>query len=340
MSIRADRLFIPSDWKQWIAVNLLQGAPPDELAGILVREGFDEELARLEVDTAASHPYVEAGRSYARKVLKRDWVLHTQRISQKEFWPADVERRSGLSGEDFREHYCGCGRPVIVTDAISDWPALSLWDEQYLKDRGQGCTIQMQGRRESNPEYEQQKDRHRVECDFGEFITRVFQGGDSNDFYMTASNSTANSEILTRLSGDFEAPEPYADSSNSDGRMFLWIGPKGAFTPLHHDLTNNFMAQVHGRKRVRLISSTNLPLVYNHSHCFSKLELDNVDLERHPLFRDVLTYEVILEPGELLFLPVGWWHDVLSLDVSITVTMTNIHGTNDFTPFYRTQGEI
>ncbi|MBI1310271.1 cupin-like domain-containing protein [bacterium] len=340
MSIRADRLFIPSDWKRWIAVNLLGGSPPDELKNILVREGFEEELARLEVDTAANHPYLEAGRSYARKTAKRDWVLHTQRISQREFWPAEVEHRSGLTGEEFRERYCGCNRPVIVTDAISHWPALSLWNEDYLRQRGQGCAVQIQANRESNPDYEESKDRHRSSCEFGEFISRVFQGGTSNDVYMTASNSSANKEILSRLSDDFEAPEPYADASTGGGRTFLWIGPKGTFTPLHHDLTNNFMAQVHGRKRVRLISPANLPLVYNNRHCFSDLRIDEIDSQKHPLFRDVQIYNVILEPGELLFLPVGWWHDVLALDVSITITMTNIYGTNDFTAFYQTQGEI
>lgn len=33
-------------------------------------------------------------------------------------------------------------------------------------------------------------------------------------------------------------------------------------------------------------------------------------------------FEVMPEPGELLFVPVGWWHQVEALEPSISVTFT------------------
>jgi hypothetical protein len=42
----------------------------------------------------------------------------------------------------------------------------------------------------------------------------------------------------------------------------------------------------------------------------------------------------MLEPGELLFLPVGCWHFVEGLDVSITITFTNFKWDNDFLAAY------
>jgi len=39
---------------------------------------------------------------------------------------------------------------------------------------------------------------------------------------------------------------------------------------------------------------------------------------------------------DLLFLPVGWWHHVRGLEISITMTFTNFVFDNDFHSTYRT----
>jgi ribosomal protein L16 Arg81 hydroxylase len=44
--------------------------------------------------------------------------------------------------------------------------------------------------------------------------------------------------------------------------------------------------------------------------------------------------QVVLEPGQALFIPVGWWHHVRSLDVSISVSFTNFLAPNDYAPEY------
>jgi hypothetical protein len=54
----------------------------------------------------------------------------------------------------------------------------------------------------------------------------------------------------------------------------------------------------------------------------------------------VKIHDITLHPGELFFLPVGWWHHVRGLDVSITLTCTNFRARNDFASFYETYGEI
>ncbi|MNY67216.1 Cupin superfamily protein [compost metagenome] len=55
-----------------------------------------------------------------------------------------------------------------------------------------------------------------------------------------------------------------------------------------------------------------------------------IDLQRFPAMAGVPVLDCVLAPGEILFLPVGWWHFVEALDVSITVSATNFRWDNDF----------
>ena len=85
-----------------------------------------------------------------------------------------------------------------------------------------------------------------------------------------------------------------------------------------------FHAQVVGRKRWRLISPLQGPRLYNTNGVFSPIDLDAIDLKQFPLFEGVRVLEVVVEPGETMFLPLGWWHQVRALDVSLSFSYSNL----------------
>jgi hypothetical protein len=72
--------------------------------------------------------------------------------------------------------------------------------------------------------------------------------------------------VLQELWDDIEGIPPYL-VENDQNKGFFWFGPAGTITPLHHDLTNNFMVQICGRKHVKIIPAYELPYLYNHRHC-------------------------------------------------------------------------
>jgi hypothetical protein len=45
----------------------------------------------------------------------------------------NVERRSNLSHEEFRREYLVPNKPVVVTDAIRQWKALSRWTPEFFR---------------------------------------------------------------------------------------------------------------------------------------------------------------------------------------------------------------
>src|SRR6266849_183588 len=47
-----------------------------------------------------------------------------------------IERTCSLDPEIFEQRYLtGIGKPIIVTDALNSWPALSKWSFEFFKTR-------------------------------------------------------------------------------------------------------------------------------------------------------------------------------------------------------------
>ena len=81
--------------------------------------------------------------------------------------------------------------------------------------------------------------------------------------------------------------------------------------------------------------------LYNHLHVFSEitdLEDPSLDRSQYPLLADLRVYDVTLSPGEIIFVPLGWWHQVKSLDFSVTITYTNFLWPNDSYESYPSAG--
>lgn len=102
----------------------------------------------------------------------------------------------------------------------------------------------------------------------------------------------------------------------------MWIGPAGTNSNLHCDPDHNLFFQIEGRKRVRLISprdSKALKPVRNTFHdMYSPIDLtDENQLEE--LAQKVTIYEAMIEPGDVLYIPAHWWHNIDSLTASVSL---------------------
>lgn len=326
-------------WKQWIATNLMQDATPEELVGILASKGFSREIAEKEIFAAANHPYVLAGKPHFQRLKKRDWVFATTTKLDLMAGPGtQVERRQKLSRQEFFEQYYFKNRPVVIQGMLEQWPALTKWEPEYLKDVCGEQIVEVQFGRNSDRDYEINQTQFRKQMPFSDYID-MLPSAETNDFYITANNTSINGKALEALWPDVPLITEYMKEQDPYPGFF-WYGPKGTITPLHHDLTNNFMAQVRGRKLVKIISPWQLPFIYNHQHCYSKVDLGNIDYQAFPGMQNVRVIDVVLEPGDLFFLPVGYWHYVQGLDISITMTYTNFLADNDFNSFYSTYGPL
>ena len=74
--------------------------------------------------------------------------------------------------------------------------------------------------------------------------------------------------------------------------------------------------------------------VYNDLGYHSEVDFDRPSLDDYPLLRDAKISEVIVHPGEILFIPLGWWHHVKALDQAITITGNNFRFPNAFAAIF------
>jgi LPS sulfotransferase NodH len=317
--------WIPGAWKRWIGHSKLSRTGDDAIVEVLTHNGYSRAAALAEVKKAASDPYLLGAAETWQRLRKAALLLNVQgqlaRLSSQA--ASTIERRSNLSRNEFRDRYYAANRPVIIQNLMTGWKAMTAWTPDYLKSvAGEGVVEVMTGRN-ADPNCELNAPKHRAEVRFADYIDMVFSGKVTNDYYMVGNNHFFQRPAAQPLLRDFVAIPEYLNPEASARQCFLWFGPAGTIERLHHDTVNVLVAQVVGRKRYRLIPASQWQYVYNNMGVFSDVNCENPDFNRHPKFRNTTVIDVLLKPGEVLFLPVGWWHHVRALDVSMSVAFTN-----------------
>ncbi len=303
--------------------------------------GATDHRAKLRVREFADAPAIPAAaiptrcpaNSIAPSVLaNRDWLLSTlERQRRLSTEASTIYRVEGMSPQQFLDEHYATNRPVILCDLIRDWPACGKWTPAYLRQALADRMVTFQSGRADDPRYERDKDAHKRQLPFVQFLDLILSGP-TNDVYLTAYNARDNAQLLQPLRDDLGHLDTYMERSGEHPFGMPWIGAAGSFTPLHHDLTNNFLLQITGRKRILLAAPGETPRLYNDHHVFSAVH-DLEDAARvaecFPLTAEAAIHRVDLNPGEVLFLPVGWWHQVRALEFSVSLTQTNFRWPND-----------
>lgn len=330
-------LALDPEWQRWLAENLLLGIPANTIAAELVTKGCPPDIARREIAEAEASPYFRAAEALRARLTKRDWHLRVAATHERMAPDMVVPRRHGLPAEIFlTEHYVP-QRPVLLTGLVDHWPARD-WTLERLAALPGNTEIEVQQGREADAEYEINSTAHKTLQPLSAVLARLRRDEPTNDFYVTANNSGHNRAALAPLWDEIGDIPGYLDRQpGRDG--FLWIGPRGTVTPWHHDLTNNLLLQLVGTKRVHLVSSAQTPLMRNHRHCYSQFGGDTGFAGTAGSDRPQ-ALEVEIGPGEILFIPVGWWHHVVGVTATIGFSFTNLAWPNAAYDGYTTYGPV
>ncbi|WP_353931421.1 cupin-like domain-containing protein [Okeanomitos corallinicola TIOX110] len=226
--------------------------------------------------------------------------------------------------QEFKQATQAYSKPVIITGKIEEWKAFHSWSLDYLNgvvgDKELDINISNKNKIFTfDPDTGDTLSSTKMQ--FSEFTNWITQENKSDQYYYLQQNPIKL--MFPELLPDIEVPDYISQKSFIVSN--LWIGTGGNTTPLHWDAAQNILCQVRGRKKLLLFAPNQTPFLYPHSvdskapH-LSYLNIDKPDFDKFPKFKEAQVIECVLEPGEMLFMPPFWWHQVYSLEqVNIAV---------------------
>lgn len=200
------------------------------------------------------------------------------------------------------------GLPFVITGLVSRWP-LSALTPQTLRDRFSDVRVRARVGDYVNKAFA--PDRAMQDMSMLEYLDLVSTGTQDLPPYL------GNLE-LRELNSMCYWPAYFGKM----GPPRFWLGPLGTVTPLHCDYDDNIFAQIWGAKRIFLSPPHHDEFLYtseaNAVLFSSPVNPEAPDFEKFPLARQAAMIECIINPGELLYVPAGWYHYVRSLTFSLS----------------------
>ena len=226
-----------------------------------------------------------------------------------------VLRLQNVGPEEFVQRWLGVNQPVVLEGAAKDWPAVQRWNPAFFGERYGTETIRLLSMGPGD-------------VDNANYTARETSLADAIDVLETSGNK-AYCRFLPTL---MEHPELRRDLDmawfldrrgpmSTAGNFHLFIGGAGTETGLHSAVSANLFLQVHGTKRWTLYSPQWTPVfeppMDRAMYFVSAFDPERPDYERFPDARHLQGYEVVLEPGDILWNPPFWWHKVSNPTTSI-----------------------
>lgn len=232
----------------------------------------------------------------------------------------EVRRTRAIDAEDFFTNHLLPRVPVVVTDAAAEWTAFRKWTWTWLVSAYGNETVLV-----STPR------REKVQVRLSDYIDYVVEPGR----YQMADGPLYLSDLglheLPELAHDYATPYFVDDwfhgfpAGTRPPFSWIFIGPTGTGSSLHVDTsgTHAWLTQIHGCKEWRLFRPGDLPA----SYC-GAVDAFAVDPERFPAVADASCYTARLSPGETIFVPYGWPHQVRNIGATWAVTENFFNATN------------
>ncbi|MEK8034812.1 cupin-like domain-containing protein [Ideonella sp. DXS29W] len=211
----------------------------------------------------------------------------------------------------------GLVRPMVLRGAAAEWPAVRRWSFDALADGvpDQPVTLVVGNRERGTTRLRQGSLRDYLDCLALQAAVDARAPAEDVVYQLKEFDLLRAHPALRQDLRWQELARPRW-SVVSHG---MWIGPAGARTGLHRDLLDNLAVLLLGRKRFFLLPPGRVEALGAVSDKYDRWAvLARVGAEALAGGGAAEAIQVVdLAPGDALYLPRGWWHEVVNLTPSV-----------------------
>lgn len=261
----------------------------------------------------------------------------------------EIDASSGVEAAAalFRAHYESVRSPVVIR-SLDIGRCTRVWTPQYLMDavepervmgagvhQSSSACIDLAGHRPANTP----RNFQFVQMGWRELIRKAAAAGGAEagssaareHFYLrtVAEGPAARKQpshlpaLFPTLAQDVLLPHGLLYSAHAYHSSVLRVASAGTQLWTHYDTMDNVLMQVVGTKRVVLWPPSEADNLYTDASSSRVDDIDSPDLAAFPKFSlaQRSRLEATLQPGDVLFIPALWFHNVTSLDFSVAVNV-------------------
>ena len=228
-----------------------------------------------------------------------------------------------IEPEVFKRDFYKPGVPVVIKNLSMNWPANSKWDWDYFKKLVGDKKVPLYNNVKSDAYTPiNTADDYKT---FGEYIDMISQGPAAWRIFLFNIFDHA-----PQLINDFSWPEHLMKGFVKKYPM-LFTGGAGSITHMHYDidLSHILHTQFAGRKRVLMFPNKEQYKLYRKPYeVLSMADFSNYyeqngspDYKKFPALKLAEGFDFILEPGDTLFMPAGYWHHMEYLDSGFAMSL-------------------
>jgi len=231
----------------------------------------------------------------------------------------------GISEQAFRRNYLDRQKPVVIRGLAGKVPAGRKWSLDYFKNTMGELSIDVfdNGNKNAAGSAFTSPD---LKMKFGDFLEIISKNEPSTLRMFLFNLFKYNPSLRT----EFPCPAFFRGLLSHMGYMFF--GGKDTTVRIHQDIDMSHVLHTHfgGRKRVVLIAPEYSTLLYRLPlNTYSLINLDKPDYKTYPALHFVKGYQVILEPGDSIFMPAGYWHYMTYLEGSFSTSYRKLPNTSN-----------
>ncbi len=268
------------------------------------RAWFVEHVLRaLRLPSSLARPAAESRLAHHRALLEQ--------VAHESPEPLPIDRRTDLSPEEFEREYLDTDTPVVLVGAAREWTCVQEWTPARFGRRFSEEPIRLL---RSGPNEAPLPGTGELTT-FGEVIDRMEAGG--SPYIRFSSIINKHPELID----DFDEAwlVRMRCATRGYGNYGLFLGGKGTATGLHSAMAPNLFVQVHGLRQWFIYPACFAPFLLPpvHASPFFYSQVDARDIES--CAKHLPAWKTTLEPGDVLFNPAFFWHQVQNLSPTIGV---------------------